>query len=173
MSNDTETRPADSAEGPRTSGYIQRTVLHHMAGSSYEPYTPSTVGGVAEAVADVIERGDYANAGPRADAGIARRSTIRRALNQLEERGLIRRVEDLTADELAGDRIDLGAREGDAGDVTDYERVTDDARVTDWILTDAGRDEVARLDAAYEAELDALAAKYGRRRGETTRRIEA
>ncbi|UPW01931.1 hypothetical protein M0R88_07490 [Halorussus gelatinilyticus] len=40
-------------------------------------------------------------------------------------------------------------------------------------LTDEGRHEVERLDARYAAEMDDLAARYGRPRGETTTRIDA
>ncbi|WP_162224376.1 hypothetical protein [Halorussus amylolyticus] len=176
--DDIDERPADA--DPKTNGYIERTILHCMADrsdvadGSDESYAPATVGDVLDAIASVIERGDYANVGPKtATTGTVRKSTIRRALTQLREKNLVQRVEDLTESERTSDRFDLGTLRGDPDDVTNYARTSDDARVTDWILTDDGRHEIDRLDARYAAELDELAARYGRPRGETTDRIDA
>ncbi|PSP27389.1 hypothetical protein BRC65_06085 [Halobacteriales archaeon QH_2_65_14] len=168
-----ETTDDQSAEEPKTSGYIERTILHHLAGDAYEPYRPATVGDVLDDVAAVIERGDYANVGPpTAASGTVRKSTIRRAFAQLREKGLVQRVGELDESQLRAWKFDLGPADGDPDDPGSYERRSGDARVTDWILTDAGRAEVERLDARYAAELDELAARYGRPRGETTDRIE-
>ncbi|NEU58459.1 hypothetical protein [Halorussus sp. MSC15.2] len=179
MENDTET--TDAAEPPGdeallTSGHVERTILHHMTGEDADRSAPTTVSGVLDDVAGVIERGDYANIGPKGAAGATvRKSTIRRTFSQLAEKGLVRRVEDLAASELRDSRFDLGPLDADgvADDPAAYARTSDDARVTDWVLTDEGRREVQRLDARYAAELDELAARYGRPHGETTDRIDA
>ncbi len=159
-----------------TRGHIERTILHCMVGETPERYVPTTVGGVLDPLTAVIERGNYGNVGPRAgDAGpLVQQSSIRRTFSQLAEKGLIQRVADLTPAQLRDPRYDLGtlADDGDPTDPGDYSRTSDDARVTDWILTDAGRREVERLDAAFARELDELAARYGRPRGETTDRID-
>jgi hypothetical protein len=104
-----------------------------------------------------------------------RKSSIRRTFTQLAEKGLVRRVEELSESQLREPRFDLGTLDpgGDPGDPSAYSRTSDDARVTDWILTDAGRREVDRLDERYAQELDELAARYGRPRGETIARIDA
>lgn len=171
MSNDTESASAaDTTESElQTSGHVERTILHALAGDG-ETVRPATVGSTLPAITAVIERGEYGNLGPRAERGVAQKSTVRRAFGQLAEKGLVRRV--TAADDLP-EWVDLGERTGDAGDVTDYEHVSDDGRVTDWVLTAAGRREVERLDARYAAELDELAARYGRPRGETTTRVDA
>jgi len=184
MSEDTETERAgatdgaspsedeDAPEPPTTSGHVERAILHHAAGSG-APYAPTTAGEVAETVAAVIERGDYGNEGPRAPTSVARKSTVRRACNRLAEAGFLRRVESLSPAELDDERFDLGAPGAEPTDPAGYERVTDDARVTDWLLTPEGAREVERLDAAYERALDEVAARHGRPRGETTERVEA
>ncbi len=170
---------AEIEEGPLdeqllTSGHVERTILHHMIGDDYERYTPTTVGGVLDDIAAVIRRGGYANIGPKtAKSGTIRRSTVRRTFMQLREKGLVRRVDDLSESELREDRFDLGISDSDPADPNSYSNTSDDARVTDWILTDDGCREVERLDARYAAELDELAARYGRPRGETTERIDA
>jgi hypothetical protein len=167
-----ESSPAD--EELRTSGHIERTILHHMTGED-DRYAPTTVSAVLDDIAAVIERGDYANVGPKGAAGATvRKSTIRRTFTQLHGKGLVQRVEELPESQLGDPRFALGEREsdGDPADPTAYERVTDDARVTDWLLTDEGRREVARLDARYAEELDELAARYGRKKGETTARVD-
>ena len=181
MKEDTDTLESDDSndqpttEELRTSGHVERTILHHMAGDGTEGYAPTTVSGVLDDIARVIERGDYANVGPKGAAeGTVRKSTIRRTFKQLREKGLVQRVEELAEDELREPRFELGDLESDADpeDPTAYERVSDDARVTDWVLTDAGRREVERLDSRYAAELDDLAARYGRKKGETTARVD-
>ncbi|WP_135854827.1 hypothetical protein [Halorussus salinus] len=179
MSNETEsagTEESPADEEIRTSGHVERTILNHMVGDDHESDAPTTVSGVLDDVAAVIERGDYANIGPQGAANVTvRKATVRRTFTQLAEKGLVRRVSDLAPSELRDSRFDLGALEdGEAADdPTAYARTTDDARVTDWILTDEGRREVERLDARYEAEVDDLAARYGRPHGETTARIDA
>jgi len=136
---------------------------------------PTRVSDVLEPLAAVIERGDYGNLGMRNDAPTVRQSTVRRTFTQLEAKGLVVRVEELDASALASDRYDLGALSegGDPTDPVDYGGTSDDARVTDWVLTDEGRREVERLDERYQAELDALAARFGRPRGTTTDRVDA
>jgi DNA-binding MarR family transcriptional regulator len=179
MANDTksseaEEQPAD--EQLQTSGHVERTILHHMVGDDYDRYAPTTVSAVLDDVAAVIERGGYANIGPKNAAGATvRKSTVRRTFKQLHEKGLVQRIEELAESELRDQRCDLGTldSDGDPDDPTAYSRTSDDARVTDWILTDAGRREVERLDARYAEELDELAARYGRPRGETTARVDA
>lgn len=164
---------AVESEELATSGYIERTILHHLAGSDASTRTPSTVGSVVPAVAEVIRRGNYANLGPRgAEDGTVRRSTIRRAFTQLDDKGLVQRVGELEGAQLDSEKYDLGECDGDVADPNSYARTSDDARVTDWILTDEGQAEIERLDTRYEAELDDLAARYGRPRGETRTRIE-
>jgi len=175
MQKDTETDPSDGRDDgePLTSGHVERTILHYMAG---EPPRPATVGAVSAVVGAVIERGGYANLGPSTAAdGTVRKSTIRRAFGQLREKGLVRRVEELSADDLRSGRYDLGelSPDGDPADPAAYAGTSDDARVTDWVLTEAGSREVERLDARYAAELEQLAARYGRPHGETTTRIDA
>jgi len=175
MTNETETCESEESpdDRPRTSGHVERTILHHVAGDG-ERSAPTTVSGVLDDVAAVIERGGYANLGPNETAGAAvRKSTIRRTFKRLDEKGLVRRVGELTESELRDRRFDLGTPDGDPGDPTAYPRTSDDARVTDWLLTDEGRQEVERLDAQYAEELDELAARYGRPRGETTDRVDA
>lgn len=179
MANETEIPGADAQladEQLQTSGHVERTILHHAVSDDYERYAPTTVSAVLDDIASVIERGGYANIGPEGAAGATvRKSTIRRTFKQLHEKGLVRRVEELPESALRDQRFDLGTldEEGDPDDPTDYARTSDDARVTDWILTDAGRREVERLDVRYAEELDELAARYGRPRGETTARIDA
>lgn len=179
MVENTESRePAEGSgtERPRTSGHVERTILHHMAGDDDGRYAPTTVSDVLDEIAAVLERGDYANLGMRGSAGSnVRKSTIRRTFTQLQEKGLVERVEELSGSELRDSRFDLGSLDddGDPDDPSAYARTSDDARVTDWILTDEGHREVELLDARYAAELDELAARYGRPRGETTRRVEA
>lgn len=171
-----DTTESSAAESVRTSGHVERTILHHMAGADRDRYEPTTVSGVLDDVAAVIDRGDYGNLGPNNTAGAAvRKSTVRRAFTQLQEKGLVQRVAELDPDSLRADRFALGAvaEDGDPGDPAAYERTSDDARVTDWILTDEGRREVERLDVRYAEKLDRLAAQYGRPRGETTERVEA
>ncbi len=172
------TEPTETGEQTEaevlTSGHVERTILHHMVGDDSERSTPTTVGGVLDDIAAVIKRGGYANIGPKtAESGTVRQSTVRRTFMQLREKGLVRRVEELSESELRDDRFDLGTSNGDPSDPTAYSKTSDDARVTDWILTDDGRREIERLDARYTAELDELAARYGRPRGETTDRIDA
>lgn len=182
MTNDTD-HPAGHGDGSdgrqpadetlATSGHLERAVLHHMVSESGGA-RPTTVSAVLDDVAAVIERGDYGNIGPRNTAGAAvRKSSLRRTFTQLREKGLVRRVGDLEPTALQSDRYDLGPAAGDPTDPAAYARTSDDARVTDWLLTETGRREVARLDARYAAELDALAARYGRPRGETTARVDA
>jgi|GEM_PF-6543200 len=157
---------------PRTSGHVKRTVLHCLARGD----GPLTVSQAMEPIAAVIERGGYGNAGPRGGNGapLLQKSTVRRAFSQLREDGFVRRVEDLPEVVLREGGFDLGELDGDdPADPTAYAKTSDDARVTDWVLTAAGRREVDRLDAAYERELDELAARYGRPRGETTERVDA
>lgn len=158
-----------------TSGHVERTILHRLCGDDSERYRPLTVSDVLEDLAAVIERGEYGNVGMRNDAPTVRKSSVRRTFTQLADKGLVTRVAELDPERLHDDRYDLGALDddGDPADPSAYANTTDDARVTDWVLTPAGREEVRRLDAAYERELDALAARYGRQRGETTERIEA
>jgi len=174
MPNNTEP-DADNDQEPRTRGHIERTILHHMAGED-GTVKPTTVGQVLPDIAAVIKRGGYANVGPNgAEKGTVRKSTIRRTFTQLHEKGLVRRVGELAESELRSDEFDLGTLPAD-GDPTDpgaYSRTSDDARVTDWVLTGEGREEVGRLDARYAAEVDELAARYGRPRGETITRIDA
>ena len=178
MANETENpergeQPAD--EPLQTSGHVERTILHHMVGDDAERYAPTTVSAVLDDVAAVIERGEYANIGPSGAAGATvRKSTVRRTFKQLRKKGLVQRVAELDASELRAQRFDLGEPDSDVDpdDPTAYSRTSDDARVTDWVLTDAGRREVERLDARYAAELDELAARYGRPRGETTARVD-
>jgi hypothetical protein len=158
-----------------TSGHVERTILHVMVGEGMDRFTPTTVSGVLDAVASVVDRGNYGNPGMRTnDTTAVRKSTIRRAFAQLEDKGLVQRVDDLDADSLSADRYDLGslAPDGDAADPDDYERTTDDARVTDWIPTGAGVEEVRHLDERLGEKLDDLVAQYGRPRGETTDRID-
>jgi hypothetical protein len=146
-----------------------------MAGDDRRVYLPTTVSDVLEDVASVIERGGYENLGPRNTAGATvRKSSIRRTFTQLAEKGLVQRVEELSESQLPESRFDLGTPDpdGDPDDPTAYSRTTDDARVTDWILTDDGRREIERLDDRYSEELDELAARYGRPRGETIARID-
>lgn len=170
--NGGEESPTD--EQLRTSGYVERTILHHMMGDEYDCYTPTTVSDVLDDVVSVIERGGYANIGPDAAAGATvRKSTIRRAFKQLHEKGLVQRVEELDEPDLRDRRFDLGMPGDDPGNPATYSGTSDDARVTDWILTDVGRREVERLDARYADRLDELAARYGRPAGETTVRVEA
>jgi len=175
-SSEPDTLPDDQTgepDDPKTSGHVERTVLHHMAGAAP---APTTLGAVLDEVAAVIERGGYGNAGPRGGGGapLVQQSTVRRTFGQLAEKGLVGRVGDLPAENLRGGPVDLGDLVGeDPTDPAAYAATADDARVTDWYLTDAGRREVDRLDARYEAELDELAARYGRPRGETTERVEA
>lgn len=178
MVNDTEA-PSTDEQPPdaelRTSGYVERTVLHHMAGDGDGPSVPTTVGDVLDDVAAVVERGDYGNLGPRgADGALVQKSTIRRAFTQLHEKDLVQRVGDLVAPELRDGRFELGTLDpdGDPADPAAYSRTSDDARVTDWLLTTEGQREVRRLDARYADELDDLAARYGRPRGETTVRVD-
>ncbi|KZN23868.1 hypothetical protein A4G99_13580 [Haladaptatus sp. R4] len=177
MVENTESAEAEEqpmTEQPLTSGHVERTILNHMVGDDSERSTPTTVGGVLDDIAAVIRRGEYGNIGPRtAESGTVRQSTIRRTFTQLREKGLVRRVEELSESELREDRFDLGTSNGDRADPNAYSETSDDSRVTDWILTDNGRQEVERLDARYAAELDELAARYGRPRGETTDRIDA
>jgi len=164
--------PAD--EALLTNGHIERTILHCIVGADPDRYEPTRVSAVLDPLAAVIERGGYGNVGMRNESPTVRKSSVRRTFTQLAEKGLIQRVESLSATELRADRFDLGplADGGDPDDRRAYAKVSDDARVTDWILTDEGRAEVDRLDARYAAELDELAARYGRGRGETTTRVE-
>jgi len=157
-----------------TNGHIERTILHCMVGTDPDRYEPTRVSAVLDPLAAVIERGGYGNVGMRNEAPTVRKSSVRRTFTQLAEKGLIQRVDELAPAELRADRFDLGALTGDdPDDPRAYAKVSDDARVTDWILTDEGRAEVGRLDARYAAELDKLAARYGRGRGETAARVEA
>lgn len=158
-----------------TSGHVERTILHRLCGDGTDRFRPSTVSDVLDDVAAVIDRGDYGNVGMRNEAPTVRKSSVRRTFTQLADKGLVTRVGELDAERLRDDRYDLGELDDDAdpADPGAYARTSDDARVTDWVLTPEGREEVRRLDAAYERELDALAARYGRQRGETTDRIEA
>lgn len=161
-----------TADAVQTSGHVERAVLGAMVDSERR-HPPTRVSDVLPAVRAVIERGDYGNVGPRSPTTVVRKSSVRRTLGQLEEKGLVRRVESLSADELRADRHALGELEGDdPTDPASYARVSDDGRVTDWILTDEGHREIERLDARFAAELDDLAARYGRPPGETTARIE-
>lgn len=181
MANETETPDgSETADEPppddelRTSGYVERTILHHMAGDDRDRSVPTTVSDVVDVVAAVIERGGYGNVGPSGTAGAAvRKSSVRRTFTQLRDKGLVERVSALDGAELRDARYALGTPDGDPEDPASYPATTDDARVTDWVLADAGRREVARLDARYAAELDELAARYGRPRGETTTRVDA
>lgn len=158
-----------------TSGHVERTILHRLCGEETDRYRPSTVSDVLDDIAAVIERGDYGNVGMRNDAPTVRKSSVRRTFTQLADKGLVARVADLDPERLRDDRYALGelAADGDPADHSAYANTSEDARVTDWILTPAGREEVRRLDAAYERELDAVAARYGRPRGETTDRVDA
>jgi hypothetical protein len=172
--SESDEQPAD--EQLQTSGHVERTILHHMVGDDYDRYAPTTVSAVLDDVAAVIERGGYANIGPPdATSATVRKSTIRRTFKQLCEKGLVQRVEELAESELRDQRFDLGTldSDGDPDDPSAYPRTSDDARVTDWILTDEGRREVERLDARYAKTLDELAARHGRPRGETTVRVDA
>lgn len=163
---------SDTTVDVQTSGHVERAVL----GAMLDPdgrCRPTTVGEVLPAVRGVVERGDYGNVGPRSPATVVRRSSVRRTFGQLDQKGLVQRVEDVPVDELRADRNALGPLEGD--DPTDprsYARVSDDGRVTDWLLTTEGLQEIERLDTRYAAELDELAARYGRPPGETTTRID-
>lgn len=175
MSNETQPPDADEQpDDPKTSGHVERTVLHHLAGAASEP---TTLGDVLDDVAAVIDRGGYGNAGPRGggDQPLVQQSTVRRAFGQLADKGLVGRVEDLPETELRDGPVDLGVLVdgGDPADPADYAATADDARVTDWYLTREGQLEVDRLDARYAAALDDLAARYGRPRGETTERVDA
>ena len=161
----------DTTVHVQTSGHVERAVL----GAMLDPdgrCRPTTVSDVLPSVRGVVERGDYGNVGPRSPATVVRKSSVRRTLGQLGQKGLVRRLEEVPVDELRADRNALGPLEGD--DPTDpgsYARVSDDGRVTDWLLTAEGRRELERLDARYAAELDELAARHGRPPGETTTRI--
>lgn len=180
MTNETETsNSGENRTGPdaadlATSGYIERTTLHHLAGQDPEPRRPSTVGEVLPAIAAVIKRGDYANIAPNgATEGTVRKSAVRRSFTQLAEKGLVQRVSELGETTLQSGDVDLGNCTGEPANPTEYSCVSDDARVTDWILTEDGLAEVRRLDACYTAELNELAGRYGRPSGETDIRIDA
>lgn len=171
MVEDTETA---SDEQVRTSGHVERTILHSLVEDGR--YVPTTVSDVLDPIASVIDRGGYDNIGPNGAADVTvRKSTVRRAFARLRDKGLVRRVSDLDPSDIRDDRVDLGQLpdDGDPDDPTAYSRTSDDARVTDWILTDEGRRELQRLDAQYAEELDELAARYGRPAGETTARVDA
>lgn len=177
MTNETQSSQNDEQhtdiEQPVTSGHVERTILNQMVDEDGR-YRPTAVSDVLEAVAAVIARGDYGNLGPRSPTSVVQKSTVRRAFSQLGEKGLIQRVEDLSESDLTDQRYALGeCTGGDPSDPASYSNTADDARVTDWILTDEGTTELDRLDARYAAELDDLAARFGRPRGETTRRIDA
>lgn len=188
MSNDTQPDDSDASatdegttgrEPPdaadlETSGHVERTVLHCMRDADGR-YVPTRVSDVLEPLAAVIERGEYGNLGMRNELATVRHSSVRRTFGQLAEKGLIVRVEDLDPALLEADRYAFGDLEpgGDPRDPGAYAATSDDGRVTDWVLTDDGAAEVGRLDAFYEAELDALAARFGRPRGETTARVDA
>lgn len=163
MSDGTDT---DTGASLRTGGHVERAVLHHLAGAG-----PATTGELAETVGAVIERGGYGNLGPRSEPATVRRSSLRRTLSGLAEKGLVVRVAELSPDRLAD--AGLGEPDGDPADPGAYPATSDDGRVTDWLLTEAGRAEVSRLDARYEAALDEVAARHGRPRGETTDRVDA
>jgi len=156
-----------------TSGHVERTVLHCMVDADGR-YVPTRVSDVLEPLAAVIERGDYGNLGPRNEHATVQRSSVRRTFGQLAEKGLIVRVADLDAGALASDRYAFGELDagGDPHDPGAYAATSDDGRVTDWVLTEAGAAELGRLDAVYAAELDALAARFGRPPGATTARVE-
>lgn len=173
----TETGYSDDTSGMgtedvQTSGHVERAVLGQMVTPDGRR-RPTTVGDVLPAVGAVVERGGYGNVGPRSPTTVVRKSSIRRTFGQLEEKELIRRVESLPVDQLRADRNALGPLEGeDPTEPGSYARVSNDGRVTDWLLTEEGRRELNRLDARYATELDELAARYGRPPGETTARVD-
>jgi hypothetical protein len=179
MENETETGETEelpSDEALKTSGHVERTILQCMTGDGGTGRAPTIVSDVLDDVAAVIERGGYANVGPSsAAAGTVRKSSVRRTFTQLADKGLVSRVSELDESTMRDSRYDLGTLDPDGSpdDPTAYARTSDDARVTDWVLTDEGRREVERLDARYAAELDELAARYGRPVGKTTARIDA
>lgn len=183
MVEETQFADESTSDGPQssepdaelaTSGYIERTILHHLAGQTPEPRSPSTVGAVLPDIAEVIKRGGYANIGPNGAAeGTVRKSAIRRAFTQLDEKGLVERVTELDAADLQSETFEFGPCDGDPADPSNYAKTADDARVTNWVPTEEGLAELERLDARYQSELDELAGRYGRPLGDTTNRIDA
>lgn len=130
----------------QTSGWAERTLLQAVAIRGDDGIT-SRAAGMQDVHDRLVAVAQLTQSQPPDDESVY--MTGNRAFHQLEEKGLVADVED--AQGLAADRYEVapGYR-------------PDDARRTEWVLTDEGFTEVRRLDERFKQELAALQRRFGR-----------
>lgn len=135
----------DATEKPRSNGWIERTLLNCLANKD-----PEKLRSHAKGMQDV--KGRLQDQAGNADTHLSDDESVyeggRRAFHNLEEKGLVAEVEDAN---LSSDRY-----------LVDAGYAPDDGRVTEWVLTDDGFEEIRLLDRLYEEEVANLRRRFGR-----------
>lgn len=128
------------ANDTKTSGYLERRILHRMRVAPDEKPKSSNQGPELFAVSAGDIEGWHG----------ASRASARRAFQSLREKGLIMPVEERPR---SPERMKI---------IYEQARPSDDGRVQDWTITQEGMREIGRLEAEYFDALEGLLKQYGR-----------
>jgi hypothetical protein len=131
----------------QTKGYVERLLLNalHKQTNHDPPRDRTFPQGVADVYDDVNTLGGRAWKDHKSV-----KASIRRAFGQLRDKGLVETV----------DEADFRRRPNFYGVSEQYE--PDDGRVTKYVLTKDGVDEIRSLDKLYCADLHKIMRRYGR-----------
>lgn len=131
---------------PRTNGWAERTLLNCLAVEG-----DGDVRSLAAGMQDV--HGRLKQVARKPDAGAPDDESVymtgNRAFHELSDKGLVENVEE--AENLSSDRYAVSAG-----------YAPDDGRLTEWVLTEAGFEEVRRLNEYFEQEREKLLRRFGR-----------
>lgn len=130
----------------RTSGWAERTLLNCLA-VTRDGRIRSDAAGMQDVKGRLQEVAKMPDGRAPDDESVY--MTGNRAFHKLHEKGLVKNVTEV--DGLSGDRY-----------VVQAGYTPDDARLTEWVLTEAGIDEVRNLNVRYEQELAKLMRRFGR-----------
>jgi hypothetical protein len=130
----------------RTNGWAERALLHCLVVTDGEEVR-SRAAGMQDIHGRLKQIARKPDGEAPADESVYR--TGNRAFHELRDKGLVRSVS--KAENLGADRYDVPAG-----------YTPDDGRRTEWVLTEAGFEEVRQLDAVYDRELAALRRRFGR-----------
>lgn len=130
----------------RTNGWAERTLLNCLA-ITQDGGIRSDAAGMQDVHPQLMEVAKKPDNEAPDDESVY--MTGNRAFHQLHEKGLVENVEEVEG--LSDDRY-----------VVEPGYAPQDARRTEWVLTEAGIEEVRRLSAKYEEELATLMRRFGR-----------
>lgn len=134
------------SESLQTNGWAERTLLNCLA-ISQGGELRSRAAGMQDVHGQLKQVAEKTNDTVPDDESVY--MTGNRAFHKLHEKGLVEDIEDAAL--VPPSRYDV-----------EPGYTPDDARLTEWVLTEEGFDEVRRLDAQYERELEALRRRFGR-----------